>query len=745
MVRHLSASEADHSHTSHSLVDSLCGGLEAELHKKVCSTVQKAISDTVCASLKRGIHEAVHQAAAQDSPEGAHGTTDTLTAGVCASIEEIAGNAVCAALKQVAADTVCKALKEAISARLHDVGRWDDDMPFHAAPEALNIPPEELLGNAVCAAMKQVFADTVCKALGRAIDEAVATVVQAREREGSTPLSEMMRAYVSVVEAGQLHLSKDGIWYVAEPNMAGELCTAIKERMISEVCSRLQQLATSALCARLKKAIRKEIRDHPDRCEQCKSAGRAAAQTAAHSIFTYKTGMMVMAVIAVAAIAIAAVMPNNPVHLGSSPTTTRLSLFAPVSSIADGSASLSGTLSTKDGTGLGDNVVELQRQANGRWTTLDWVRTLSDGSFAFELTRQNTAATSQATMTADARNQMDSRAGHVRVESAASVANSEHNPHNLALLREPSTSGVRYMFNANATNPTANPTFTVTISADPNHVKLHDHFTISGVLNEDPPNDKGQMAHLDLDEYVGGQTLNWIDEQSVAVGGHYEFHLTADAVGEHKYIVRGPATSGVVTVTVSPPESHPTITSSIDPAKVAVRQSFKIAGLLRDNGKGLTDTIYLERSTGERLSSAVSSDDGSYTFVWSESAAGTYQYRIIPDKLGIASNMMSIIVSLSPAPSPNNSDTSTVSPIVNVNPAQPSKEDIPVGHEVTTIPSDSSPTLGGHNYRVVYEGSADQAACTSEPVLINDYSSTLTAASGVAGSVNAPTSTLRFL
>ncbi|MGZ4865322.1 MAG: hypothetical protein ACXV5H_11225 [Halobacteriota archaeon] len=43
-------------------------------------------------------------------------------------MEDIAGNAVCAALK------------EAIATRLHDVGRWDDDMPFHMTPEVLNIP-----------------------------------------------------------------------------------------------------------------------------------------------------------------------------------------------------------------------------------------------------------------------------------------------------------------------------------------------------------------------------------------------------------------------------------------------------------------------------------------------------------------------------------------------------------------------------------------------------------------------------
>ncbi|MGZ4849291.1 MAG: glycosyltransferase [Halobacteriota archaeon] len=86
------------------------------------------MSDTVCASLNRGIREAVRQTAARGTAEEAHGIPDTLTADLCASVEEIAGNAVCAALK------------EAIATRLHGVGRRDDDLPFHMTPEILNIP-----------------------------------------------------------------------------------------------------------------------------------------------------------------------------------------------------------------------------------------------------------------------------------------------------------------------------------------------------------------------------------------------------------------------------------------------------------------------------------------------------------------------------------------------------------------------------------------------------------------------------
>jgi uncharacterized protein YejL (UPF0352 family) len=307
----MSASDFAHGPFNHSMANSSCDRLEAELHKKVCATVKKAVNDTLCASLKRGIHEAIYETVEPGTADDAYVTKGSLT-DVCVSLEEVTGNGVCASLKQVVADTVCKALEDAISTSLHNGGRWDDEIPFHVTPEALNISCEEVLGNAACAALRQVVSDTVCKALSKTIDAAIASVVRSYKEKGLLSLDEMIRALASVADAGQLHLSNDGIWYAPGPTIVAELCTIIKQRMTNEVCSRLQQLAMNVLCAQLKKAIREEIRAHSERCEQCKNAGRAVAKTAARAAFTYKTGMIVLAIIAVTAVAVAAAAPGSP-------------------------------------------------------------------------------------------------------------------------------------------------------------------------------------------------------------------------------------------------------------------------------------------------------------------------------------------------------------------------------------------------------------------------------------------------
>lgn len=378
-----------------SFLDSLCDELEAALSKKACATVQKAVDDTICASLKHGIHDAVHESAVHEgSSGGPNHTPGTSSHDVCAYIEEVTGNAVCAALRQVISDTVCKTLADAISTSIQNVVRWEQGASFGATPAALNTSLEEVTGDAVCAALKQVISDTVCKALNKAIAESIAFVLSVHATQRPPPLSETVRADASIADAGQLYLGSDEVWHTPEPDANVKLCAAIEKRVTKEVCSRLQQLAASTLCSLLKKAMREEVRQHTQRCED-KNAERAAGR-AVSSVLTYKTGMMVVAVIAVALIAVAAAMPGSPLHIGSTQEATTLSLYSPASSItAGGSATLTGALTTSDGSGLRGDVVQLQRQSGDTWAILGSVTTLPDGSFTFALTRGSSSAALQ--------------------------------------------------------------------------------------------------------------------------------------------------------------------------------------------------------------------------------------------------------------------------------------------------------------------------------------------------------------
>ncbi|MGZ4928259.1 MAG: PKD domain-containing protein [Halobacteriota archaeon] len=770
----MSASEAAHSHTSHSLVDSLCGGLEAELHKEVCAAMQKAISDTVCASLKRGIHEAVHQTAMPGAANDASSTPDRLTVDVCVSVEEIAGSAVCAALKQVAADTVCKALKEAISARLHKAGRWDDDMPFHVTPEALNIPPEELLGNAACAAMKQVFADTVCKALRKAIDEATASVVLADERQGSPSLSEMMRAYVSVADAGQLHLSSEGVWYVPDPNMISELCAALKQRMAKEVCSRLQQLATSVFCARLKKAIRKEIREHPDRCEQCKSAGHAAA---AHSVLTLKTGMMVVAVIAVAAVALAAALPG-PLNAGSTPATTTLSLYSPITTLAaGGGASLSGALKTSDGSGISGQIVELQRQSNDTWTTLGSASTLSDGSFTFELQKQSSAAAtpqppgnSQATLTRYSSSQA-SLGNLYQHKTMPSGEDTYPSTYAFATLHFTARSVSLSLVSPLA--PVKGDTVTVKAIISPSYAEKplgSNGYAIKEWTIKDP---SGAVQGGG-----GGYQETFPSSESqysfkAAQSGNYDvtFTLKHGITDTPTPTVSPPSVSPSVGVKPTPTENvvnstysysasqqtmataHLTVTVG-DPGKLKANIQMSAPpynvnkGITLDGSQSQTTTVggpiisyKWTVSSAPQDSTAQIAPQGFSNPTFTPDKSGGYIVHLeVTDRDGAHSSAdSSFTVSSIPSDGGGSSQQNDQAP------SSPSDQ-LPSSHPTVIVPSDPTPSPNGHLYRASFQGSAHHAGSTSIAVRIDDNSSTLSATTEVTGAVNASVSTrLRFL
>lgn len=738
----MSASDVSHTSVDHSLFGSVCDRLEAELHKKVCATMQKAVNDTVCASLKRGIHGAVQGTVAPDTADKARGTAGTLASDICASFEETTSNAVCASLKQVAADTVCKALKDTISTSLHHAGRWDDDIPFQVTPEALNTSCEEILGDAACAALKQVFADTVCKALRKAIDGAIASVVQASEERGFPSLNEMMRAHVSVADAGQLRLSNDGVWYAPEPTTVEELCTIIKQRMNNEVCSRLQQLATSVLCSKVKMAIREEIREHAEQCEHCKNAGRAATRTAARSVLTYKTGMMVMAIIAVAAVAVAAAAPNSPLHFGSTPAATSLSLHPQTLGTNSGSSiNLNGMLTTTDGSGVRDQRVLLQRESGGTWTTLGCATTQSDGSFAFNLVQSYSSPALYSTSSAGTSVLLKNGFMVVNgdITSLSSMGIDQHG--NTALLyATPPTLGVNTINIAaeKQVSSTGNP-YQVTAAPSSINAYVDQSFTISGTVTENgEPTSTGSSDAIVLDRSL--DKVAWLEVSHIHTEtGSYSISDKLSTEGTYYYRTRfvdtypgdpyTHATSDVVTVVVSSASPPTAVINLISNPPYLVGGAISLDGSQSTASNGFISTYSWNVSGPSNSSAQISLSDASDpTFIPDQ--PGEYAVHLtVTDSNRLQGNVdRSLTVSPRASPSPT---SSTANPST---PPSPTGQ-TPPANPTITIPIDRTPSPEGHLYRVSFPGSTQHAASVSDTVRVYDSGSTQSTL-GAPGAVN---------
>ncbi len=679
-----------------SFLDSLCDRLEAALSKKACVTLQKAVDDTVCASLKHGMHRAIQQGVERHGPgETARNVGGTKASDVCASLEEVTGNAVCAALKQVVSDTVCKALADAISTSIHNALRREHEVPFHVTPEALNISLEEVTGNAVCAALKQVVSDTVCKALKKAIAESTAFVLS--EGQAPPPLSETLRADASLADADQLYLGSDEAWHIRQPDTNAELCAAANTRVTKEVCSRLQQLAASILCARLKKAIREEIREHAERCEEDKGAERSPGRGAARSLLTYKTGMMVVAMIAVAAVAIAAAAPGTPFHLWPAASGTTLTLVSSRPSIdpATGNVQLTGVLTT-GGNGVAGQTISLQRQSGDAWATLGSVVTRSDGSFSFQLRRESFSATvlqtfSDPRITREANNSPSVSSGGLSIAKATTGQNH--------------VSSSKYLF---VREVMLGATIDVVSPPPPSQPNVGDqitlHATVANPYNltyewsiTDPSNNN--VNHSDQ-----GNTSSFTAEQS----GNYTVDVDV-------FDVNGMLYSGSTSVTVAP--QAPTANIQLSPPPYAVNSTITLDG---SQSSGAITSYAWSVSSAPSGSSAGISSSTAANASFTPDQPGDYTIQLTVTGGGGSQGTANTTVTVSPNPSP-----SVTSPSPSVTSPSPSERQSQGQPNATiVIPRDPSPSPNGHSYRAVFEGSTQLAACASASVIINDNNST---------------------
>jgi hypothetical protein len=717
----------------HSNFDGVCETLQKRLWKRVCHTLQKSVDYTVCAPLKRGIHEVVAYPSVQSGfSDGAEHITGTLPSDVCASFEEITGNAVCAALKSVFSDTVCKVLQDAISTSMRNAAaRWEHEVPFHVTPEALNISREEMIGNAVCAALKQVIADTVCKELNKAIAQSSAFVL-GKHAGQAPPSSEDVRAGASIAEAGQLNLDGykelnldgykelnldgDQVLHTPKPDTNAKLCAYIEKRVKKEVCSQLQQLAASILCRKLKKAIREEIRQHPERCEECRDAERFVELTAGRALLTKKMGIMIVAFIAVAAVTIAAAAPGSPIHIG--PATTTLSLYSPASSIGAGeSLSLTGALRRSGGSGLGGYVVELQRQSGGTWEALNSTKTLSDGSFTFELRRASASASL-----------LGARNGTREMSYESNINATQH----LNVFQTPSQAIV-----LQAVTPTA------TIVLDEGTHYINSAITLDVETNLPLKSGDPVTYGWSVTGPSGSVTLS----DSAAKNPSF----TPDVLGD--YSVQLTVTEKLVGAEFEPFYNIATASKTISVVKVSDSETPQATIVVSDQSHYVNDTIQLGVTTNMPLQSGMieyawnvidpsgntavlsakgakdptftPGEPGSYTIqltvresVLSPKAVGSYNV------VGEANDTKTISVQRKTEPG---ATIATLSPMPSSSGIPSGSNEVPSGRANVTIPKDASSSPGGHNYQAVFHGSADCAACTSARILINDNSSTQSA------------------
>jgi chitodextrinase len=256
----MSASDVASLPTDQSLLDSLCATLEEKLATKICASLQKAITQTVCKTLKEAVHDVLNPVDEPDEDKS-HAVAAHDAACIrefCPSLEDTVANAVCAALKQSVSDTVCSALKKAIHNNVQDLREAERGAPLHVSPVEFCFNMEDVIANAVCAALKQVVKDTVCEPLKKAITHCV---------HDALSLAQDGFLHDGLADVRLVYLGPDYVWRPPmhkDMSNAIDACDRVIRTLSSQVCTRLQQAVADTLCPRLRKQVKRTIERHAE-------------------------------------------------------------------------------------------------------------------------------------------------------------------------------------------------------------------------------------------------------------------------------------------------------------------------------------------------------------------------------------------------------------------------------------------------------------------------------------------------